>query len=128
MRRSLSIFLMLLLGFGPLAATLEASDDARLPACCRRLGAHHCAMPDALITSMARVESRTPIVTAPSHCPLYPGAALATLASPRALAASRAELPSQSEQSCIPHLKNNSVLTRQIQTLADRGPPASSFS
>lgn len=73
MRRALSILLVLFFGFGPLAATLRASDDARLPACCRTHGAHHCAMSAALRGWMLRNESRTPGFTAPSTCPLYPG-------------------------------------------------------
>jgi hypothetical protein len=44
MRRVFSIFLILFFGLGPLSALVEGSDDASLPACCRRLGAHHCAM------------------------------------------------------------------------------------
>jgi len=44
MRRTLSIFLVLFFGLGPVAAALHAEEDAGLPACCRRHGAHHCAM------------------------------------------------------------------------------------
>jgi hypothetical protein len=85
-------------------------------------------MPDALVAWMARVESRTQIVTAPSHCPLCPSSALATLASPHALVASSADQPSECGQSCTPRLRNTSVRTRQIQACAGRGPPASSLS
>lgn len=70
MRRALSILLVLFFGLGPLSATLEA-DDARLPACCRSHGAHHCAMSAALKAWMLRTESQTPGFTAPSTCPLY---------------------------------------------------------
>jgi len=44
MRRALSILLMVLFGAGPLSFAFSLSDDISLPACCRRLGAHHCAM------------------------------------------------------------------------------------
>jgi len=44
MRRALSILLMLLFGAGPLSFAFNLSDDISLPACCRRHGAHHCAM------------------------------------------------------------------------------------
>jgi hypothetical protein len=44
MRRALSILLVLLFGAGPLSFAFSLSDDISLPACCRRLGAHHCAM------------------------------------------------------------------------------------
>jgi hypothetical protein len=120
---------MLLLGFGPLAATLEASDDARLPACCRRLGAHHCAMPDALIAWMARgVESRTPIVTAPGHCPLYPSAALAALGSPQALPPAHLNALLQDQQKLSAALDSTALQVGQIQTRSARGPPACLFS
>ena len=73
MRRFLAMLFVVFLGFGPLAVTLEASDDARLPACCRAHGAHHCAMSSALRGWMLRTESRTPGFTEPATCPLYPG-------------------------------------------------------
>jgi len=64
---------MLLFGLGPLTATLQADDDSRLPACCRRAGAHHCAMSDAMIAQMVQPsESKDPAWTLPDHCPLYP--------------------------------------------------------
>ena len=44
MRRAFSILLVLLFGAGPLSFAFSASDDISLPACCRRHGAHHCAM------------------------------------------------------------------------------------
>jgi len=46
-RRALSISLLLLFSFS-LISPLLASDvvQANLPACCRRAGKHHCAMPD----------------------------------------------------------------------------------
>ncbi len=44
MRRGFSILLILFFGLGPLSAFVDGSEDASLPACCRRHGAHHCAM------------------------------------------------------------------------------------
>ena len=44
MRRAISIFLILFFWLGPLETLLPGGEDARLPACCRRHGAHHCAM------------------------------------------------------------------------------------
>ncbi len=85
MRRALSIFLALILGIGPLAPIFGSSDDARLPACCRRLGAHHCAMSDAVKTSQSEEVSQTPIFTASSHCPTYPQSAASTIAPIHAL-------------------------------------------
>jgi hypothetical protein len=70
-RRLLSIFLVLLTGFGPLTVALAASGESRLPECCRRQGAHHCAMSE---TAMARSleAGSAPVFAPPPHCPQYP--------------------------------------------------------
>lgn len=85
MRRVFAIFFVLLLGLGPLTATLQASEDTRLPACCRRAGAHHCDMSPAQQASLIQSASRTPVLSAPAHCPLYPCAANATTSAPALL-------------------------------------------
>ena len=76
MRRPLAILFTLALLLAPLAELLPGAEDARLPACCRRHGMHHCSM-DRMLTGM-RKESGTAAVAPPSHCPLYsiPGAAV----------------------------------------------------
>jgi hypothetical protein len=80
MRRALSILLVLFFGLGPLAATLDASDDVRLPICCRRNGSHHCSISgDALARILQASSGSTPVLAAPGHCPLYPGTAPATI-------------------------------------------------
>jgi hypothetical protein len=66
MRRFVSIALLLLCWLGPACALLPGSDEAQLPACCRRHGAHHCAMATAN-RSLGSGHS----VAAPAHCPLY---------------------------------------------------------
>src|SRR3569833_293303 len=63
MRRSLSILLMLLFGAGYLSFAFNLSDDFSLPACCRRHGAHHCAMDtqqsaNAAASGLTKVRSR----------------------------------------------------------------------
>jgi hypothetical protein len=86
MRRALSIVFILFLGLGPLAATLQG-DDARLPICCRRNGAHHCVMAaESLARIIQTASGKTPAIGAPSHCPQYPGTALATISPVHALA------------------------------------------
>lgn len=66
MRRFLAIAVLAVLSFGPLAWLLPGSDDARLPICCRRHGAHRCSM------NMASSESsKGTTVSEPSHCPNY---------------------------------------------------------
>src|SRR5580704_10938164 len=89
MRRSFAILMILLFGLGPLTATLEASDDASLPACCRRHGAHHCAMMARMAGMMAAVQRResAPAFGAPSTCPYYPGTAAVVTSPVLALAA-----------------------------------------
>ncbi|MGA7244411.1 MAG: hypothetical protein WBX19_14585 [Terracidiphilus sp.] len=71
MRRAISILFVVLFGLGPLAATIDG-DDGSLPACCRRHGAHHCAMSDTILARAVQAALRTPGFTAPSHCPQYP--------------------------------------------------------
>lgn len=88
MRRALAALLILFFGLGPLTATLQADDESRLPACCRRHGAHHCSMADAMRAQLvALATSKTPALTAPSHCPLYPHSNSATTAPNCAMAA-----------------------------------------
>src|SRR6266568_8318938 len=90
MRRALSLFLLLFFGLGPLTTALEASDDSRLPACCRRHGTHHCAMSGATIARMVEATRGKAFLAAPSHCPLYPGNTDTTIAPVHALAPSPA--------------------------------------
>ena len=93
MRRVLSIFLILFFWLGPLSALLPASEDARLPACCRRHGAHHCAMAMQTAAMLAEDASGKHIVTAPSTCPAYPGSTAATTTPPQAMAAALLSFP-----------------------------------
>jgi hypothetical protein len=80
MRRILSILFTLVLTLGPVMAAVPAQAlasgwtgkiiESRIPACCRKNGKHHCAMPDG-------AGSTETSVSAPSCCPNFP----ATLAS-----------------------------------------------
>src|ERR1019366_302798 len=70
MRHVLSILFVLLFGMGPLATTV-VHDDASLPACCRRLGAHHCAMASTAPSRSGLSDSRSSQFHAPSRCPLF---------------------------------------------------------
>ena len=125
MRRVLSIFLVLFFGIGPLPASFGASDDARLPACCRRQGAHHCAMSEEAVARMVRASSgSTPLLSAPSRCPLYPNNPAATVSSIHALAghfvASIAYL-------IVPHslaVPQTSSRVGKFRTHTGRGPPS----
>jgi hypothetical protein len=68
MRRALSTLLVLFFGIGPLALAIGNLDDASLPACCRRHGAHHCAM----ATDSTTQPAQSSAFTASAHCPMFP--------------------------------------------------------
>ena len=125
MRRALSIFLVLLFGLGPLSATLEAGEDARLPPCCRRHGAHHCAMSDATIARMIEAESVTPAFTAPAHCPYDPANLSGLMAPMHALARSTAIPTVLLAQAHSPADPRAAACLSPDRTRAGRGPPAS---
>ena len=91
MRRGFSIYLILFFGLGPLSALAKGSDDAWLPPCCRRHGAHHCAMYAELMAMRARFgPDPTPRFEAPSTCPLFHGLRFGMLAPAHALTAAAA--------------------------------------
>jgi hypothetical protein len=127
MRRLLSIFLVAFFSLGPLAATLEASDDARLPACCRRHGVHHCAMNMQMASEIANAASGSAVLTAPSTCPAFPASTAATVTGPQALAASSVSLPVLLAQRNSPAASRASACLSMLRTRAGRGPPASSI-
>jgi hypothetical protein len=106
MRRLVSISLVLFFSLGPLAATLEASDDARLPACCRRHGTHHCAMTARVAAMMT--ESTDARTTAP-----------------HALTAAAVGLPALIAQTHAPAAARAAARVSQIRTRSGRAPPAS---
>jgi hypothetical protein len=126
MRRSLAILLVLFFGLGPLAATLSADDESRLPACCRRHGVHHCAMSMRMTAAMAEAASGgKPTLTAPLTCPYFPGYAVAPTTTILALAVSPAGLPVLLAQSHSPAAGRAAARLSQLRTRAGRGPPAS---
>ena len=72
MRRLLSTVLLLLFSLpliSPVLA-LAAGAGANLPACCRRIGAHHCAG----MTHSQLPASGDSLSTIPQRCPAYPAA------------------------------------------------------
>jgi hypothetical protein len=123
MRRALSILLVLLFAAGPLAAALQ-SDDLRLPPCCRRHGAHHCSMSDAMIASMLRLSHGKPILTAPAHCPFYPHNAVNTLGPAFELAPSSSPIPGLRAQVHTPVAYRAVALAARLRSHSGLSPPA----
>ncbi len=127
MWRGFSIFLILLFGLGPLAAALPGSEDARLPPCCRRHGAHHCAMAMRMAAIMAQAKAGRPFLTAPLTCPLYPQHATVLNAPVHALAVALAGLPVLLTQPHTPATECAAARLGQPRTRAGRSPPFASL-
>jgi len=127
MRRWLSLIFVVFFGLGPLTAALPASEDARLPACCRKNGAHHCAMSEAMIAYMVRIYGSKPIVTTPSRCPLYPRGSGHSMVPVHALKASAVDLPAILEQPMAAVSREAAAHSGQLRTPAGRGPPDASL-
>jgi hypothetical protein len=122
MRRGFSIFLIVLFGLGPLSSLVDGSEDASLPACCRRHGTHHCAMAVQMAASV-QIAHQQPSFAAPLTCPDYPGLSMAILMPAYALAAKPASLS-------VPSLRRSVSVAEQAEAYfgtsrehAGRGPP-----
>lgn len=124
MRRALSLLMILFFGLGPLAATLSASDDARLPFCCRRHGAHHCGMSPQVADIVSIAEPGTPSVKAPATCPYFPGYTVASNTT-LAMAPTPASLPALVAEPHSPAAARTAARISQIRIRANRGPPVS---
>ncbi len=124
MRRPLAIMLVLFFALGPLQGVLQASDESRLPACCRRNGAHHCAMNQDMRAALERAIGSTPAFTAPATCPSFPGFVLGILTPSHALAPLRSWAPVLIEQPHSPVAANAVVIKIAIDTRSGRAPPA----
>jgi hypothetical protein len=125
MRRPLAILMVLFFALGPLQGVLEASDAARLPACCRRNGAHHCAMSENMMAALERAMSSSPAFTASATCPSFPGFALGFSTPSHALLASDAALPVLLEQAYSPIHASSDARLAPVCPRAGRAPPAS---
>jgi hypothetical protein len=126
MRRWISILLVLFFALCPLTGMLEASDDVRLPPCCRRHGSHHCTMATQLAAMIAA--NTTPSLSAPSSCPQFPGFMAGPSTASDALLASAARLPVLLVQAHSPAAARADAHPRPIRTHAGRGPPVSTLS
>ena len=124
MRRAFSIFLILLFGFGPVSAMIDGAEDANLPACCRRNGAHHCAMSVQMMAMMLHIVDPTPSYTAPLTCPYYPGPTMAILMPAHALVRALNGVRTSRRVSFAPVFAIAFVDSRPGFAHAGRGPPA----
>lgn len=81
MRRATATALLAAIGYLLIAPAAFAGPESNLPACCRRAGAHHCAMAggDMAPGSGAAVQ---PV---PQKCPLFPAALTAPGSAPIAI-------------------------------------------
>ena len=120
MRRGFSILLILFFGLGPLSAFVDGNEDAGLPACCRRHGAHHCAMYAEIVAMRAgRGIDPTPSFSASPTCPLYHGPTLSILIPAHALGQRRRR---RGHSSRLLPLQRSSALQRfQLQAMLTPG-------
>lgn len=126
MRRGFSIFLVLFFGLGPLLALTNGSEDASLPPCCRRHGAHHCAMYAQIMAMRARFGfDPNPAFEAPATCPLYHGPGFGMLMPAHALVAAAAQLGSDAMRGFEPAASRMLVCSRPGAAHSGRSPPRS---
>lgn len=119
MRRILSISLILFLWLPAFAAVLPEMSESRLPFCCRRNGAHHCAMG----TDAALGQTNGPVLGAPSRCAQFPASLAATTGPQFVGAAGAAGGPALTVSLFVPGASRDAARAGQIRTQADRGPP-----
>jgi hypothetical protein len=135
MRRGFSIFLILFFGLGPLSALVDSSADAGLPACCRRHGAHHCAIYAQVMfarTGAAQTTEMqvglgidpTPGFSVPLTCPLYHGPTFSMLMPAHAIAAARPSFRVEFAHTPAPPFERMAAFSRPSRAHAGRGPPA----
>jgi len=124
MQRTLCAGLILFFWLGPIAAIFPASSEARLPACCRRNGAHHCAFTKAMAAQPALTGS-SPALATPAHCSNYPACAPAATRPIEALVASSTALPRRLAATHSHAASRAAVRLSELRTRANRGPPTS---
>lgn len=125
MRRAISILLLVLLWLPSLTAMAQGrGGESRLPACCRRNGAHHCEMPEGMASRIVAANSgKTALIGAPSHCPLYPAAQNATLRPIFAVTPQPASLPAHPSSEHVSVARITRVFAAIGGVRAVRGPP-----
>ena len=122
MRRGLSISLILLLWLPALAALMPGSENLRLPFCCRRQGAHHCAM-DCCAERRFRDQSSARL----RSCPQFPAALPATVARVFVSTAAPAHWPALVSGVYAPVAEREAARAGRLRAQLDRGPPFSAL-
>lgn len=129
LRRTFCTILILILGVGPLALVFPANSDLRLPACCRRHGAHHCAMSAEGASMLVRASSgHLPALTNRTQCPCFPDSIAASPVTVHALVAQQFCLPAPEAAPHSPAIRRATVHDTVLRSSGSRGPPASNFS
>jgi hypothetical protein len=124
MRRGFSIFLILFFGLGPLSAFIDGSEDASLPPCCRRHGAHHCAMKMRMAAMTHLPPDPRPGFSVPITCPNYPGLSITILMPSAALTAAQASPHTALARAFAPVFLSDAAHASPTRSHAGRGPPA----
>jgi hypothetical protein len=133
MKRLLSILLALILGLAPSLMALPAGaltliagnrDEANLPACCRRNGAHHCHMNAEQMRRMMAASSGETTLGAPSCCPSYPRSVATSVSSEHALVASVGGQSTLLVERRTPQSSRAAALISARRTWPKRGPPS----
>jgi hypothetical protein len=124
MRRMLSIFFVLFFTVGPLSAAFGDTEDASLPACCRRNGTHHCAASVQAAIAIAAASGQA-VLTARTTCPCFPASVATNLRAPHALAATLLDDPALLAHPHSPAAARAAARQSQIRTRVSRGPPSS---
>jgi len=134
MRRILSIWLLLILGWGSVApmgalASGPASgwtgkvDESRLPACCRRHGKHHCAMGSMSSQGDAAQSASERSVSAKDSCPFSPRALASTVPSVAALIRTAADSITYPDTLLVQHASTAAAQVSDRRSWPKRGPP-----
>lgn len=118
MRRALSISLILLFWLPAVAALLPGSGDVRLPWCCRRQGAHHCAM------DAAASPSPGPAFKAPSRCAQFPADLPATVSPVFVAATAPVQWPALASAVYASVARREAARAGRLRAQLDRGPPS----
>lgn len=125
MRRGFSILLIAIFSLGPLTALSSASEEASLPACCRRNGKHRCARASEMTAAaVSMAPGGRPVWNAPQHCPYFPQNATVRNAPVHALTVSSPGVPMLLARARRVGASRPEPLFNPVNPLAGRGPPA----